>query len=72
MPKASRRTRTLNRSNNNPSIAAPLVGQISVNKPKTATQAYDASRYIKRDLVMSGLTAGIVIVILIILYLFLR
>jgi hypothetical protein len=72
MPKASRRTRTLSRSNNSPNITAPLVERITVNKPKAATQTYDASRYIKKDLMMSALTAGIVIIILIILYIFLH
>jgi hypothetical protein len=71
MPKASRRTRTISRSINSPKITTS-VEQTTVNKPKAAAQTYNAFQYIKKDLTMSALTAGIVVVVLIILYIFLR
>jgi hypothetical protein len=41
-------------------------------KPQAAFQTYDASRHIARDLKWSGITAGVVIIVLVIFYIWLH
>jgi hypothetical protein len=72
MPKTSRRNRIKNRSSDFQNEATPSVEQVTVNKPKIVTPTFDATQYIKKDLMWSGLTAGIVVVVLIVAYIFLR
>jgi hypothetical protein len=72
MPKASRKNRAKNRNIENLSVAFQPVERPIVAKPKIATQTYDAFRYIKKDLMWSAVAAGVVVVVLIIFYIFLR
>jgi hypothetical protein len=71
MPRISRKNRTKNRNHDFQNIP-PQVERATINKPNMISQTYDASKSIKKDLVWSGLTAGIVVVVLIIFYVFLR
>jgi hypothetical protein len=71
MPRLSRKNRTKNR-NYYSQNTLPQIERATFNKPNMISHTYDASKSIKKDLIWSGLTAGIVIVVLIIFYIFLR
>jgi hypothetical protein len=72
MARLSRRNRSRNRISNIQNIAFQPADQITMGKPKAASSTYNASKYIKRDLMMSALATGVVVVVLIILYIFLH
>jgi hypothetical protein len=72
MPRVSRKNRIKNRSSDYQNITSQSVERAAVNRPKIMTQTYDASRYIKKDLMWSALAAGLVIMVGIVLYIFFR
>ncbi len=72
MPKVSRKNRAKNRSSDYQAAPFQPVERATISKPKIAIQIYDASKFIKKDLMWSGVAAGLVVVVLIICYIFLR
>jgi hypothetical protein len=62
----------MNRSSNFQNRTAQPAERLAVIKPKVSMPAYDASRFIKKDLVLSALVAGVVIAVGFIFYIFLR
>ncbi|MDD5700952.1 MAG: hypothetical protein PHU23_02780 [Dehalococcoidales bacterium] len=72
MGKVSRRIRDKNRSFNYQNDIIQSSQPVAVNKPDAACQSYDATRYIKNDLKWSAVAGGVVFLLLIIAYIFLR
>jgi hypothetical protein len=49
-------------------IDVQVVKPVSINKTQTSTPIYDASKYVKNDILWSAITTGIVVIVLVILY----
>jgi hypothetical protein len=71
MPKVTRKIRTANRAYYQKVTAATNTGALGSKDLKNIS-TYNAQEYIIRDLKWSSLTAGLVVVILIIFYIFLH
>ena len=72
MPGRSKRNRRVIGNSGVQSSTAQTTTQASpINKP-TAAQPYEAYKYLKNDLKWSGITAGIIAVILIAVYIFMH
>jgi hypothetical protein len=75
MAKKSRRNRNINNINKSSTVQNPraqTLPQVNLNKPQTGVQPYESAKYLKNDLKWSVITAGIIAVILIIVYIFLH
>jgi hypothetical protein len=72
MVKAAKKIRTKNFSTDYKNKTVQSFQRLTITKPQAVQQAYDASRYIKTDLKWSAIAGGIVVLLLIISYIFLR
>lgn len=70
MVKSSRNTNIRNRHPQK--IMNRAVESVKINKTKQAEQIYDASEYAKSDIKWSAVSAGIVLLALVILYILFR
>jgi hypothetical protein len=72
MPKSYRRTQLNTRNRVVQKMGEQNVQTPTPKRSQPGAQVYDASKYVKRDLLWSSITAGIVVVVMVLLYIFFR
>jgi hypothetical protein len=72
MAKKAKVNRVIKQSNNVQNPTDQPVLQTNINKQPKALNIYESQKYLKNDLKWSGITAGIVVIVLIIIYIFLH
>lgn len=72
MAKKAKVNRVIKSSNDIPNVLVQTATQAGINKQPKALNIYESQKYLKNDLKWSGITAGIVVIVLIIIYIFLH
>jgi hypothetical protein len=72
MPKSTKRSQAKYRARSTVKMGEPITQPIVVKRSSPAIQVYDGSKYIKSELLWSSFAAGIVVILLVIAYIFLR
>jgi hypothetical protein len=67
-----KKIRPVTRSINNQTLQSQTSPGVTVNPVKLVSQSYNAEKYIKQDVMWTIITAGIVVVVMVILYYILR
>jgi uncharacterized integral membrane protein len=72
MPRTSKRKRVVSKNSTVQNPTAQTLPRANLNKPQTEIKSFEPYEHLKNDLKWSGITAGIIAIILIIVYIFLH